>query len=105
MGVGIGLAVYIAAERRRGKKGSTTRWDGKQTRNEAKQGRRVQLPSNKYQQYNNKNSACAGREGIKEGGVEEVVGRRGLGVGFCGAATDTTPKRREGEEGSFPHRL
>jgi hypothetical protein len=38
----------------------------------------------------------------------EVVGRRGLGVGFCGAATDTTPKkrgRREEEEGSFPHWL
>jgi hypothetical protein len=46
MRVGIGLAVYIAAERRRGRRDQQP--DGKQTRNEAKQGRRVQLPS-KYQ--------------------------------------------------------
>jgi hypothetical protein len=29
----------------------------------------------------------------------EVVGRRGLGVGFCGAATETTPNKREGGRG------
>ena len=38
-----------------------------------------------------------GEKELRREGVAEVVGRRGLGVGFCGAATETTPRKKERE--------